>query len=148
MTDRIEAEAMQLIQQIDDMGGVVPAIESGFIQRQIEQSAYEYGKSIEDKQRIIVGVNEFTSDKETPMDLFHVSEEIRNKQMAKITDVKAKRDNAKVEKALDALKQATGEEKTNVMPLIVEAVKEYATIGEICGVLRNVFGEYQEAYQM
>lgn len=148
MTDRIEKEAMAYIQQIDDMGGVVPAIESGYIQRQIEQSAYEYGKSIEEKKRIIVGVNEFTSDKEVAMDLFHVSEEVRNKQIAKIDAVKAKRDPRKVEKTLEALKAAASDEKVNVMPLIVNAVKEYATIGEICGVLRGVFGEYQEAYQM
>ncbi|MFA7237797.1 MAG: methylmalonyl-CoA mutase family protein [Phycisphaeraceae bacterium] len=148
MTDRIEKEAMDYIRQIDGMGGVVPAIESGYIQRQIEQSAYEYGKSIEEKKRIIVGVNEFTSDKEVAMDLFHVSEEVRNKQIAKINAVKAKRDPRKVEKTLEALKAAATDEKVNVMPLIVNAVKEYATIGEICGVLRGVFGEYQEAYQM
>ncbi|MHB1155818.1 MAG: acyl-CoA mutase large subunit family protein [Phycisphaerales bacterium] len=148
MTDRIEKEAMDYIRQIDDMGGVVPAIESGYIQRQIEQSAYEYGKSIEEKKRIIVGVNEFTSDKEVAMDLFHVSEEVRNKQIAKINAVKAKRDPRKVAATLDALKAAASDEKVNVMPLIVNAVKEYATIGEICGVLRGVFGEYQESYQM
>jgi methylmalonyl-CoA mutase N-terminal domain/subunit len=147
MTDRIEAEAEQLIEQIDEMGGMVRAIERGQVQRQIEQAAYEYGQSVEEKQRIIVGVNEFVSDEETEVDLFEVSEEVRNKQIEGIQKVKADRDQAKVDAALTKLREAA-EGDANVMPPILEAVHAYATIGEICGVLRKTFGEYQEAFKM
>ncbi len=147
MTDRIEAEAEQYIRQIDDMGGVVTAIENGYVQRQIEQAAYEYGKSIEQKDRIIVGVNKYTSEKEADVEIFAVSEEVRQRQIDKLAKVKAERDNPAVDKALGDLKQAA-EGSDNLMPPILEAVRNYASIGEICGVLRGVFGEYQEAYQV
>jgi len=147
MTDRIEAEAEQYIQQIDDMGGVVTAIENGYVQRQIEQAAYEYGQSIEDKRRIIVGLNKYTSDKEPDVEIFAVPEEVRQQQIEKLNQVKAQRDNAAVDKALKDLKQAA-EGSDNLMPPILEAVRHYASIGEVCGILRHVFGEYQEAYQV
>jgi len=146
MTDRIEREAAALIEEIDESGGMVHAIENGQIQRQIEQAAFDYGRSIEEKNRIIVGVNEHVSDTEPEVDLFEVSEEVRNQQIERIERTKAERDQAKVDAALDKLRQAA-EGRDNVMPPILEAVHAYATIGEICGVMRDVFGEYQEGFQ-
>jgi methylmalonyl-CoA mutase N-terminal domain/subunit len=147
LTDQIERQAEDYIKQIDDMGGVVPAIEQGYIQRQIEQSSYEFGKSVEEGERVIVGVNKYQSDTEPDVEIFEVSEEVRNQQIERINQVREQRDQAAVDKALEELKQAA-EGDANVMPPILEAVHAYATIGEICGVLRAAFGEYSESYQM
>lgn len=148
LTDKLETEATEIIKKIDELGGVVAAIENGYIAQAIERSAYEYGQSVEAKKRIVVGVNEFVSKENAKMDLFEVPEAIREKQVAKIKAVKAKRDNAKVQQTLSQLREAARNEKTNLMPVILDAVHAYATIGEICGVLREVFGEYQENYAM
>ncbi len=143
LTDKIEEEAFALMDKIDDMGGVISAIESGFIQRQIEDSAYEYQKQIETKERIIVGVNEFQSKESVKVPILKIDKEVERKQVERVQQVRRERDTARVEKALKALEDAArGEE--NLMDYIVEAVREYATIGEICGVLRGVFGEYRD----
>jgi len=148
LTDRIEADAKQYIDAIDAMGGVVTAIENGYIQKQIEQSAYQYGRSVEDKRRVVVGVNEFVSGREVEMDLFEVSEGVRTQQMGKLAKVKSERDNALVAASLKKLRQTAADPHGNLMPPILDAVRAYASIGEICGVLREVFGEYRESYHM
>lgn len=148
LTDQLEAEAAAIIKKIDDLGGVVPAIESGYIAQAIERSGYEYCMSVETKKRITVGVNEFVSKEKAKFDLFEVPEQVREQQVGKLSKVKQSRDNAKVTQTLEALRTAAGNEKTNLMPLILDAVHAYASIGEICGVLRGVFGEYQESYSM
>jgi len=148
LTDKIEAEAAAIIKKIDDLGGVVPAIESGYIAQAIERSGYDYCMSIENKKRVIVGVNEFAIKEPAAMDLFEVPEAVREQQVSRLRKVKAERDNAKVTATLNALREAAKTEKTNLMPLILEAVHAYASIGEICGVLREVFGEYSESYSM
>ncbi len=143
LTDKIEEEAFALMKKIDDMGGVIAAIESGFIQRQIEDSAYEYQRQIESKERIIVGVNEFQSKESVKVPILKIDKEVERRQVERVREVRKNRDNSKVEKALKALEDAArGDE--NLMDYIVDAVREYATIGEICGVLREVFGEYRD----
>jgi len=143
LTDKIEEEAFSLIKKIDDMGGVISAIEAGFIQRQIEDSAYEYQKQIETKERIVVGVNEFQSKESVKVPILKIDKEVERRQIERVKKVREERDNSKVEASLKRLKDAAkGDE--NLMDPILEAVKEYATIGEICDVLREVFGEYRD----
>jgi len=143
LTDKIEEEAFNLMKKIDDMGGVIAAIEAGFIQRQIEDSAYEYQKQIETKERIVIGVNEFQSKESVKVPILKIDKEVEKRQVERLKEVKKNRDNAKVEKTLKNLEQAARSDE-NLMEYILEAVKEYATIGEICGVLREVFGEYRD----
>jgi methylmalonyl-CoA mutase N-terminal domain/subunit len=122
---------------------VVPAIEDGFIQRQIENSAYDYQQEIEKGERIIVGVNEFKIDEQTKPPLLRVDPEVENAQVQGLKGLRQKRDNSKVEAALARL-SASAQTSSNLMPEILAAVKTYATLGEICQVLRQVFGEYRE----
>jgi len=147
LTDRIEAEAARIIEEIDAMGGVVAAIEAGHIQSRIDRSAYEYGQSVEKRERIIVGVNEFAAGREPEAELFHVPEEVRLRQIEGLERVKASRDALAVGRSLEALRAAARDPRTNLMPPILEAVRAYASIGEICGVLRAEFGEYSEAFR-
>jgi methylmalonyl-CoA mutase N-terminal domain/subunit len=142
LTDRIEAEATELIGKIDNAGGVVAAIEDGFIQRQIENSAYEYQQEIEKGERIIVGVNEFKVDEQAKPPLLRVNPEVEKAQVLSLKKLRKKRDNKKVEAALANLAECA-RNTSNLMPAILAAVKSYATLGEICGVLRNEFGEYR-----
>ncbi|MCX5973188.1 MAG: methylmalonyl-CoA mutase family protein [Coprothermobacterota bacterium] len=143
MTDRIEQEAQAYLDRIEDMGGMVEAIEAGFVQKEIQGSAYRYQKSIEDSSLVIVGVNKFQVKEEPPRDLLKVDPALRQIQIDKIRQIKATRDNAGVGAALDRLEQ-TAKGVENIMPSLVDAVKEYATLGEICDVLRRVFGEYRQ----
>ena len=143
LTDRIEEESWNLMQKIDDFGGVIPAIEQGYIKRQIEDSAYEYQNKIDSKERIVVGENEFQSEEEMKVPLLRIDPAIEKTQVQRVQEVRQNRDNQKVESVLNQLEEA-GQTEANLMPYIVEAVKEYATIGEICQVLRNVFGEHKE----
>ena len=142
LTNRIEEEAMKYISKIDSMGGAVAAIEKGYIQREIVESAYRYQKEIESSERVVVGVNEFTTEEKTPIPILRVDPAIEKRQNERLNRMKGKRNNAKVNSALDKLRHvAEGDE--NLMPVILEAVKAYASLGEICGVLREVFGEYR-----
>jgi methylmalonyl-CoA mutase N-terminal domain/subunit len=142
LTDRIEAEASELIGKIDNAGGVVAAIEEGFIQRQIENSSYEYQQEIEKGERIIVGVNEFKIDEQTKPSLLRVDPEVADSQVQGLKELRNKRDNKKVEESLENLAQCA-RNRSNLMPGILAAVKTYATLGEICQVLRDEFGEYR-----
>ena len=142
LTDRIEAQASELIEKIDKAGGVVDAIEDGIIQRQIENSAYEYQQEIEKGDRIIVGVNEFKVDEQTKPSLLRVNPEVESAQVKGLKELREKRDNKKVDEALANLAKCAGH-TSNLMPEILAAVKTYATLGEICEVLREVFGEYR-----
>jgi methylmalonyl-CoA mutase N-terminal domain/subunit len=143
LTDKVEQEAWALMDKIDDMGGVIPAIEQGFIQRQIEDSAYDYQMKVENKERIVVGVNEFQSEEDIKVPLLRIDPQVENNQVERVQKVRSERDQSRVDQALEALSSAAkGEE--NVMDRIVDAVREYATIGEICQVLREVFGEHRD----
>ncbi len=143
LTNKIEAEAMDYIKKIDDMGGAVVAIEKGYIQREIQESAYKWQMDVEKNNRIIVGVNKF-QQKEVPITgLLRVDASVGELQKKKLVELKAKRDNKAVQETLAALEAGCKDEQVNLMPLILDAVRVYATLGEICGVMRNVFGEYE-----
>ncbi|MBA4371254.1 MAG: methylmalonyl-CoA mutase [Thermodesulfovibrio sp.] len=142
LTDRIEAQASELIAKIDKAGGVVAAIEGGFIQRQIENSAYEYQQEIEKGERIIVGVNEFKIEEKTKPPLLRVNPEVENAQVQGLKELRERRNNKEVQEALANL-SVSARNSSNLMPEILAAVKTYATLGEICHVLREVFGEYR-----
>lgn len=141
LTDEIEAAAQLYIDKIDAMGGSVHAIENGYIQNEIADAAYHYQLEVEEASRIIVGVNKFTQEKEGINDVFTIDESIRTIQTEKLEQLKAERNNEAVRKALDKLRSAANG-TDNLMPFILAAVEEYATLGEIADVLREVFGEY------
>lgn len=144
LTSEIEKRASEYIKRIDELGGMVRAIEEGYIQKEILNTAYKYQLEIEEGSKVIVGVNKFTGEETTPKEILKVNEELEEKQKASVRALRKKRDNIKVEKTLKELKNAAmGDE--NLMPYILNAVKAYATIGEISNVLRDVFGEYTEA---
>ncbi|MES2774916.1 MAG: methylmalonyl-CoA mutase family protein [Bacteroidota bacterium] len=142
LTNEVEAKALELIARIDAMGGSVSAIEQGFIQDEIARSAYEYQRQIESGDKIIVGVNKFTVDKEVPIPGFKIDDSIRQIQTEKMASLKARRDPEKVAASLSAIKEAaTGTD--NLMPHVIEAVENWCTLGEIADVLRGVFGEHR-----
>lgn len=146
-TDRIEAEAMSLIAKIDQAGGVINCIENGFIQRQIENSAYAFQRQIENGERVVVGVNRFQTDEETSPTLLRLDPAVESDQVSRLKAVRAERDQSTVDRTLHSLGNAAAG-NTNLMPIILEAVKSYATLGEICQVLRDNFGEYRDRGQM
>nr|MBF0222681.1 methylmalonyl-CoA mutase family protein [Desulfobulbaceae bacterium] len=142
LTDTIERDALELMAKIEQGGGVVACIEKGFIQRQIENSAYEYQQEIEKNERIIVGLNQFQVEETAKPALLKVDPSVGDTQVKSLQHIRSNRDNKKVASSLAGLKiAAEGEE--NLMPHILDAVREYASLGEICGVLRKVFGEYR-----
>ncbi len=142
LTDRIERDARALMDKVEKEGGVVSCIEKGFIQREIENSAYEYQKEIENNDRVIVGVNKYQVEEDIKPPLLRIDPAIEKAQVEGLKRLRKDRDNAKVKAALAGLKSsAQGDE--NLMPYILDAVKGYTTLGEICNVLREVFGEYR-----
>ena len=142
LTNQIELEAKKLIQQIDQMGGSVTAIENGFMQNKIADSAYAYQKNIESGEKVIVGVNKFLSDITNPIPLLKIDESIRQDQIDKLKKIKETRNQANVESCLQAIKKAA-QGADNLMPFVIEAVENYCTLGEISDTLRSVYGEYQ-----
>ena len=155
LTDEIEREAEEIIAKIDAVGGAVAAIENGFVQQEIAQSAYRYQREVESGERIIVGVNAFIDEHELEVltnrlipHPYNVEKraQAEEKQIANLREVKRNRDNQEVEETLKRLKEAAKDERVNLIPLTLEAVKSYATVGEICGALREVFGEYKSSY--
>ncbi len=144
LTSQIEEKALEYIDKIDEMGGAVKAIELGYIQQEIADSAYNYQMGVEADENIIVGVNRFAVKEAPPENLLKISDQVQVLQIERINELKAKRDNRAVTEALNDLKTAA-EGTDNLMPYIISAVKVYATLGEICGVLRDVFGEYRPA---
>ncbi len=144
LTDEMEERTMNYIDKIDSMGGVPAGIEKGFFQREIADSAYKYQKEVENKERTIVGVNNFTVEKDwIPMDLLRIPPHVEKAQLARLKRVRSERNQQKVKQVLDKLHNEADKNK-NLMPTIIEAVKAYATLGEITEVLRTVFGEYRE----
>jgi methylmalonyl-CoA mutase N-terminal domain/subunit len=143
LTNHIEEEAMHYIEEIDRQGGAVHAIERGYMQREITESAYKHQKDVERKDRIVVGVNEFTGGDEVPIETLRVDPAVERKVVDRFSRVKNQRSDKKVMEALDRLRKAADDDTTNLVPPILHAVKEYASIGEICNVLRDVYGEYQ-----
>jgi len=144
LTNEMETKAMEYIQKVDDMGGAIPAIEKGFFQHEIADSAYRYQREVDEKKRIIVGVNEYAiEEEECPIELLRVDPKVEGEQVTRVQKLKRERDNKKVKEALGRLDHAA-EKNENLMPTIIEAVKAYVTLGEITEVLRKVYGEYKE----
>jgi methylmalonyl-CoA mutase N-terminal domain/subunit len=142
LTNEIERRAKDYIEKIDAMGGALAAIERGFMQREIQESAYRYQLEIEEGARVVVGVNRFTVEEEVPLRRLKVDPAVRERQIARLKALKERRDGEKVHNLLIRLREtARGHE--NLLPIILECVEAYATLGEICGVLREVFGEYK-----
>ncbi|WP_298704073.1 methylmalonyl-CoA mutase [uncultured Veillonella sp.] len=143
MTNAIYDEALEYIRKIDEMGGAVEAIEQGYIQKEIQESAYKWQMEVESGLRTIVGVNKFQVEEKPVEGLMRVDAAVGKNQSMKTQQVRESRDNDAVAAALAALKAGAQDESVNLMPLILDAVRTYATLGEICNVLRDVFGEYQ-----
>jgi methylmalonyl-CoA mutase N-terminal domain/subunit len=143
LTKQIEKDALRYIKEIDSQGGAVNAIERGFMQREIIESAYRYQKEVEKKDHVIVGVNEFTAEGEVPIKTLRVDPIVEKKVVERLNRVKRKRNNQRVKETLVDLRRAAEGEAGNLVPTILEAVKEYGTVGEICDVLREVYGEYK-----
>jgi methylmalonyl-CoA mutase N-terminal domain/subunit len=142
LTDQIEEQVLDYLKKIEDMGGAVSAVEQGYMQREIHEKAYEFQKKVESGEEVVVGVNRFRIEGEKQPELLRVDPNLGKVQRAKLEKLRERRDNDKVKLALEALRNgAKGTE--NLMPLILDAVRVYATIGEICGVLREEFGEYR-----
>ncbi len=143
LTNEIEKKSVEYIRKIDDMGGAIKAIAAGYIQKEIADAAYQYQKDIESRQQIIVGINQFQTEEAPLRDVLRINPEVEEYQKQKLARVKAERDNKKVAETLAALKIAA-RGTDNALPLILEAVRAYATLGEISDTLREVFGEYTQ----
>ena len=143
LTNEMEGAAWKYIRKIDDMGGMIPAIERGYPQREIADASYRYQVSIDRKEKIIVGVNEFTGE-ERPIEILRIDESVRAQQAKQLRQLRSERSNDEVARQLTSLRQAA-QGTENLMPHIYAAVKAYATLGEICDSLRDVFGTYEEA---
>jgi len=145
LTDRIQKEAEEYIIRIDEIGGMISAIESGYVQSEIQNAAYKHEKEVESGERIIVGVNKFKTDEEEYKNLLKIDLKVQEEQIKFLNKVKEERDSNAVNKTLLILKNAA-QGSENLMPYILDSVKAYATIGEICKTLRDVFGEYREQH--
>ncbi len=158
LTDEIEKRAQEYIQRIDALGGALAAIESGYVQREIQESAYQWQLAVDHNEQIVVGVNKFTVSETTPLPLLRVDPAVQGRQIARLSALKRRRNNATVKDLLHGLEEtALGQSQDtptgscpesvrsdqNLLPVILECVESYATLGEICGVLRRVFGEYK-----
>ena len=145
LTGEVEERVMAYLDEIDEMGGMVAAIESGFVQREIQRSAYEYQRAVDRGELVVVGVNKFTSGQEQKLETLRVAPQVGAAQVERLKRLRAERDGERVRRTLDALRDgASGD--ANLMSLILDAVEAYATLGEICGTLRQVFGEYRPSF--
>jgi methylmalonyl-CoA mutase N-terminal domain/subunit len=144
LTSEMEEKAMEYIRKIDEMGGAIAAIEKGFFQKEIADSAYRYQREIEEKKRTIVGLNEHSVEgEECPIELLRIDPKIEREQVERLQKLKRERNNKKVKETLEELYDSADKDE-NLMPAIIEAVKAYTTMGEITEVLRKVYGEYKE----
>src|SRR5438874_93752 len=142
LTNEVEHGAWEYIDRIDAMGGMVTAIERSYPQREIAEASYRYQVAVDKKEKIIVGVNDFVAE-EKPLDILHIDETVARRQAARLKKLRADRSQAEVDRRLNALR-AGAKGKDNLMPFLYDAVKSYATLGEICDALRDVFGTYEE----
>jgi methylmalonyl-CoA mutase, N-terminal domain len=142
LTDRLEQEAYEIFGRIDGIGGVIAAIDAGYFQRELSDSAFRYQQQVENGDRVIVGVNRYVADGDEP-ELLHVDPIVEERQIARLEAVRARRDPAAVEASLARLRE-DAEAGRNVMPALVECSDSYASLGEMCDVLRAVWGVYRE----
>jgi len=143
LTDEMEQKAWAYIRKIDELGGMVRAIELGYPQKEIAEAAYTYQREVDSGERVLVGVNKYVTDDQLPVEILRIDEERENAQVRRLQELKRKRDNSLLQRKLDGLKRAS-ENGQNLMPHIIEAVKAYATLQEICDVWRGIFGEYRD----
>ncbi|HYU97749.1 MAG TPA: methylmalonyl-CoA mutase family protein [Pyrinomonadaceae bacterium] len=143
LTDKMEQGALEYFRKIDSMGGMVAAIEKGFPQREIQDSAYHYQKAVERGDQVIVGVNKYEMDENSSIPILAINESVRAHQIERLDEARAKRDGGAVQNALEKLKRAA-QNMENTMPATIDAVRAYATLGEICSALRDVYGVYEE----
>ncbi|NIS75842.1 MAG: methylmalonyl-CoA mutase [Deltaproteobacteria bacterium] len=143
LTNDMERKAMAYIEKIDEMGGIIEAIKQGFPQKEVANAAYHYQRQVDRLEKVVVGVNRYTMEEVTPIPILKIDESVEKKQVRRIQQVRKKRDNKKVNTCLDDLRD-TGRGKENLMPVIIDAVKEYVTLGEICEALKEVLGEYKD----
>jgi methylmalonyl-CoA mutase N-terminal domain/subunit len=143
LTNEMERKALDYINKIDDMGGIIAAIERGYPQKEIGDAAYDYQRRLETGEKVMVGINKYVMDQEPPIDTLIIDEAVENEQKKKLEAMKQRRDNKRVAEALGALKKAA-EGTDNLMPHILEAVRAYATLQEMVDTLREVFGEYRD----
>ena len=149
LTNRMEQETLAYFDEIDERGGVLKCIEDGYMQKEIARAAYQFQREIDKKDRIIVGVNEhIMEDQELEIEVLRIDESVAEDQINRLNEVKAKRDNDRVKRCLEDLRKIAQTETGNSMPAIIEAVKAYTTMGEICDVFREVYGEYVETPQV
>jgi methylmalonyl-CoA mutase N-terminal domain/subunit len=144
LTNTMERGCFEYFDKIDQFGGMVEAIEAGFPQREIWDASYAFQRSVDSKEKLVVGMNSFRMEKEDPYDILYIDESVTGEQLAELHRVRTTRDNQKVEDSLQALRNAAADPNANTMPFIIDAVKVYATVGEISDALRDVFGTYQE----
>ena len=143
MTDLIEREAEDYINKIDAMGGMIEAIENGYVQTEIQKAAYKFEKEMEAGKKIVVGINKFQSEEVEEPELLKIDMKIQEEQVKFLNKIRNERSSQKVDRTLSDLKKAVETDK-NLIPFIIDAVKVYASVGEICNTLREVFGEYKE----
>ena len=143
LTTKIEKEAEKIISEIDDLGGALPAIETGFIQHEIQESAYQSQKAIDSGESVVVGVNQYSTTDPTPLETLKIDPSLENEQINRLNKMKASRDELACQNHLKAVEMAAQTESNLVQP-IISAVEAHATVGEVADVLRKVFGEYTE----
>jgi methylmalonyl-CoA mutase N-terminal domain/subunit len=143
MTDELEARAQEYLAKIDAMGGMLKAIERGYVQQEIQNAAYEFQQAVDRLEQVVVGVNRFEVEEEKPIPILRIDPELERRQVERLRAVRAKRDSAKWKAAVRQVEEAA-RSTDNLMPHIIQAVESYATVGEIAGAMRRVFGEHQE----
>jgi methylmalonyl-CoA mutase, N-terminal domain len=144
LTDRLEAEAYEYFRRVRELGGVVPAIQQNFFQREIAEASFRYQSEVEARQRVIVGVNRYVAEDEQPLEILRIDPALEHQQSERVQGVRARRDAASVERRLEALKDGARRDDVNLMPLIVDAARDYVTMGEMCDALRDVWGVWRE----
>jgi len=144
LTTQLEERAVAYIEKIDAMGGMLKAIEEGYVQREIQEAAYEYQLAVEKQDAVVVGVNRFQTDEKETIPILKINEQIERDQVARLRAIREKRDASQVERAMSQLAEAAAGDQ-NLLPKILECVEAYVTVGEISHALRTVWGEYREA---
>jgi methylmalonyl-CoA mutase N-terminal domain/subunit len=144
LTTRLEAEANDYFDRIRELGGVVAAIKENFFQREIAEASFRYQSEVEQKQRIVVGVNRYEVEEEKPIEILRIDPALEQKQIERVRALRARRDTPAVEAALARLKEEAAQEERNLMPPIIDAAKAYVTMGEMCDALREVWGVWRE----
>jgi methylmalonyl-CoA mutase N-terminal domain/subunit len=144
LTNTLEAQAYEYFERIAELGGVIAAIKDNFFQREIAEASFRYQSEVEAGQRIVVGVNRYLLDEEEPIPLLQIDPALEQKQIDRLAAVRARRDSGAVETRLAALQDAAGKDGVNLMPLIVDAARDYVTLGEMCDALRTVWGIWRE----